>query len=160
MGILRSYKCPRHGFFEAWEPVCEHGCTDVAQVFLRAPTMRDSTKTGRSKRNDNNLKQLAVDFGMTDIKSVKEGEAQPGYLTRNNAKVSKQEEEAAIAAKINGVMWGDAGAGMFNMQNMLSGGAVRSAMGEPVGFNPKDANLPQKLPTIVHANDPTLKIEK
>jgi hypothetical protein len=47
--------------------------------------MRDSTKTGRTKRNDNNLKQLAADFGMTDIKSVKEGESQQGYLTRNNA---------------------------------------------------------------------------
>ena len=157
MGILRSYKCPRHGYFDAWEPLCEHGCTDVAQVILKAPTMRDSTRTGRSKRNDNNLKQLAVDFGMTDIKSVKEGEAQPGYLTRNNAKISKQEEEAAIAAKMNGVIWG--GDNRFSMQNMLSGAAVRSAMGEPVGFNPKDANLPQKLPTVVHANDPTLKID-
>lgn len=160
MGILRSYKCPRHGYFDAWEPLCEQGCTDVAQVILKAPTMRDSTKTGRSKKNDNNLKQLAADFGMSDIKSVKEGEAQPGYLTRNNAKVSKQEEEMAIQAKMNGVMWGDAGAGAFNMANMLSGGAVRSAMGEPVGFNPKDANLPDKLPTIVHANDPDLKIDK
>ena len=158
MGILRSYKCPRHGYFDAWEPLCEHGCTDVAQVILKAPTMRDSTKTGRSKRNDNNLKQLAVDFGMTDIKSVKEGEAQPGYLTRNNAKVSKQEEEAAIQAKINGVIWG--GDNRFSMQNMLSGAAVQSVKGEQVGFNPKDANLPSSLPTIVHANDPTLKIDK
>ena len=158
MGILRSYKCPRHGYFDAWEPLCEHGCTDVAQVILKAPTMRDSTRTGRSKRNDNNLKQLAVDFGMTDIKSVKEGEAQPGYLTRNNAKVSKQEEEAAIQAKINGVIWG--GDNRFSMQNMLSGAAVQSVKGEQVGFNPKDANLPSSLPTIVHANDPTLKIDK
>ena len=108
-------------------------------LFRSAPTMRDSTKTGRSRRNDNNLKQLAVDFGMTDIKSVKEGEAQPGYLTRNNAKVSKQEEEMAIQAKLNGVMWGEAG--KYSMANMLSGAAVQSVHGEKVGFNPKDANI-------------------
>ena len=156
MAILRSYKCPRHGFFEAWEPLCEHGCEDVAVVFLRAPSMRDSVKSGRTKRNDNNLKQLAADFGMTDIKSVKEGESQQGYLTRNNAKVGEQEAEMARQAKLNGVMWGDAG--KYSMQSMLAGGAVKSAMGEQVGFNPKDANLPTKLPTVVHANDPNLKI--
>jgi len=156
MAILRSYKCPRHGFFEAWEPLCEHGCDDVAVVFLRAPSMRDSVKSGRTKRNDNNLKQLAVDFGMTDIKSVKEGESQQGYLTRNNAKINEQEAEMARQAKLNGVMWGDAG--KYSMQSMLAGGAVKSAMGEQVGFNPKDANLPTKLPTVVHANDPNLKI--
>jgi len=156
MAILRSYKCPRHGFFEAWEPLCEHGCEDVAVVFLRAPSMRDSVKSGRTKRNDNNLKQLAVDFGMTDIKSVKEGESQQGYLTRNNAKINEQEAEMARQAKLNGVMWGDAG--KYSMQSMLAGGAVKSAMGEQVGFNPKDANLPTKLPTVVHANDPNLKI--
>jgi hypothetical protein len=156
MAVLRSYKCPRHGYFDAWEPLCEHGCTDVAVVFLKAPSMRDSIKAGRSKRNDNNLKQLAADFGMSDIKSVKEGESQQGYITRNNAKIGEQEAEMARQAKLNGVMWGDAG--KYSMQGMLAGGAVKSAMGEPVGFNPKDANLPTKLPTVVHATDPTLKI--
>lgn len=159
MGILRSYKCIRHGYFDAWEPVCEHGCTDVAQVFLRAPSMRDSTKTGHTKRNDNNLKQLAADFGMTDIKSVKEGEAQPGYLTRNNAKVSKQEEEMAREAKLNGVIWGEAG--KYSMQNMLQGGAVQSAMGEKVGFNPKDANITRgPMAASYQADHEQLKIDK
>ena len=73
MAVMRDYKCPRHGYFTAWEPVCHEGCEDVAQVILRAPTMRDSVIGGRSKRNDTNLKQLAKDFDMTDIKSVKEG---------------------------------------------------------------------------------------
>jgi hypothetical protein len=51
----------------------------------QSPTMRDSVKGGRSKRNDDNIKGLARDFDMTNIKSTREGEAQDGYLTRNNA---------------------------------------------------------------------------
>lgn len=120
--------------------------------------MRDSVVAGRSKRNDSNIKQLAENFGMTNIKSTKEGEAQDGYLTRNNAEKSAQEKDFEVQQKMNGVIWG--GDQRYSMQNMLAGGAVRSAMGEAVGFNPKDANLPKTLPTVVHANDPTLKIDK
>lgn len=158
MAILRDYKCEEHGFFTAWEPKCEHCDREVFSVILKAPTMRDSVVAGRSKRNDSNIKQLAKDFGMTNIKSTKEGEAQDGYLTRNNAEKSAQEKDFEVQQKMNGVIWG--GDQRYSMQNMLAGGAVRSAMGEAVGFNPKDANLPKTLPTVVHANDPTLKIDK
>lgn len=158
MAILRDYKCEEHGFFTAWEPKCEHCDREVYSVILKAPTMRDSVVAGRSKRNDSNIKQLAKDFGMTNIKSTKEGEAQDGYLTRNNAEKSAQEKDFEVQQKMNGVIWG--GDQRYSMQNMLAGGAVRSAMGEAVGFNPKDANLPKTLPTVVHANDPTLKIDK
>jgi hypothetical protein len=161
MAVLRDYKCPTHGYFTAWEPKCEHGCDDVAVVFLKAPTMRDSVVGGRSKKNDTNIKQLAKDFNMTNIKSTREGEAQDGYLARNNAEKTAQEkayEAEQAQRRANGVIWGEAG--RYSMQSMLAGGAVKSAMGEAVGFNPKDANLPSKLPTVVHANDPSLKIDK
>jgi hypothetical protein len=116
--------------------------------------MRDSVIGGRSKRNDTNIKQLAKDFDMTNIKSTKEGEAQDGYLTRKNAPPPEMPPEQAPG---NGVMWGDAG--KFSMAGML-GGMIKSVRGEPVGFSPKDANLPSKLPTVVHANDPSLKIDR
>ena len=70
--ILRDYKCPAHGFFESSEAVCPHGCTTVDQVWLSPP----SFKSDRTKASDKQLKQLALEFKMSDIKSTKEGEAQ------------------------------------------------------------------------------------
>ena len=72
-GVLHDYKCPVHGYFESREPVCPAGCTDVQLVFLK-PIGLQSDKT---KHNDKTLNQLALDFKMGDIKSAKEGEAQP-----------------------------------------------------------------------------------
>lgn len=133
MPVLRSYKCPRHGYFDAWEPVCEQGCTDVAQVILKAPSMRDSTRTRRSKTADDSLKNLALDFKMTDIKSTREGEFQEGYLTRNNAPPPQE------ARPGDNLLWGNAG--RFSMSSVLAGGAVKSVAGEKVGFSPKDAEI-------------------
>lgn len=71
--VLHDYKCPVHGFFESREAVCPAGCTDVQMVFLK-PIGLQSDKT---KHNDKTLKQLALDYNMGDIKSTREGEAQP-----------------------------------------------------------------------------------
>ena len=73
MSVLNDYKCPAHGYFEGREPVCPHGCTDVQVVFLQPV----GTVSNRTKGSDKTLKQLALDFNMSDIKSKKEGEAQP-----------------------------------------------------------------------------------
>lgn len=155
MAILRDYKCPRHGYFTAWEPMCHEGCEDVAQVILRAPTMRDSVKGGRSKRNDQNIKQLAADFNMTNIKSTREGEAQDGYLTRNNAPVPQQPPAEAPGS---GVIWGDAG--KFSMAGML-GGMIKPVAGEQVGFSPKDANITRgPMAASFTADHDNLKLDK
>ena len=71
--VINDYKCDVHGFFEAREAKCPHGCDTVQLVFLQPVGL----KSDRTKNNDKNLKQLASDFQMTDIKSVREGEAQP-----------------------------------------------------------------------------------
>jgi len=155
MAILRDYKCPRHGYFTGWGPVCDEGCTDVAQVILRAPTMRDSVIGGRSKRNDTNIKKLASDFNMTDIKSTKEGEHQTGYLARNNAPVPKQ---PPVDRPGSAVMWGEAG--KYNMQSML-GGMVKPVRDEQVGFSPKDANLTRgPMAASYYADHDNLKLDK
>jgi hypothetical protein len=73
MSVLNDYKCPAHGYFEGRKPVCPHGCTDVQVVFLQPV----GTVSNRTKGSDKTLKQLALDFNMSDIKSKKEGEAQP-----------------------------------------------------------------------------------
>ena len=73
MAVIHDYKCPAHGYFESREPVCPHGCTDVQVVFLQPV----GVTSDRTKGSDKTLKQLALDFKMSDVKSVKEGEAQP-----------------------------------------------------------------------------------
>jgi len=158
MAVMRDYKCPKHGYFTAWEPMCHEGCTDVAQVILRAPTMRDSVVGGRSKRNDDNIKGLAKEFGMTNIKSTREGEFQEGYLTRNNAPQPEMPPEATGGRPGDAVMWGDAG--KFNMAGMLAG-MVKPVKDEQVGFSPKDANL-TRGPSVssYYADQDNLKLDK
>ena len=150
MAILRSYKCIEHGYFDAWEAMCPHGCLDVAVVILKAPSMRDSTKAARSKSVDTTAKSLAKEFKMTNIKTTREGEFQEGYHTRNN-----QSKEPAPR---DSIMWG--GGGRFNMASVLSGNAVKSAHGEPVGTNIKDLNLTQGPKAASYFSDPEgLKIK-
>lgn len=73
MSVLNDYKCPVHGFFEAYEARCPAGCTDVSLVFLKPV----GVKSDSTKHNDRTLTTLAADFNMGDIKSTREGEAQP-----------------------------------------------------------------------------------
>ena len=114
---------------------------EVAIVYLQpVGLMSDGTK-----KNDKNIKQLAMDFDMTNIKSTREGENQAGYFTRKNKTSKKQlEKEAKAAAEQkreprpgDAAIWG--GDSRYSMGNLLKGGAVRSVMGESVGLNPKDA---------------------
>jgi hypothetical protein len=94
MSVVHDYKCPAHGFFESREPVCPSGCTDVQMVFLQAV----GVKSDSTKQADTTMRELAKDYGMSDIKSVREGEAQPHALL--NAK-QKQMAQNPFA-----VQWG------------------------------------------------------
>jgi len=72
--VLHDYKCNEHGFFEAYEAVCPVcGSTEVQMVFLQPV----GTISDRTKGSDKTINQLALDFNMSDIKSVRKGEAQP-----------------------------------------------------------------------------------
>lgn len=75
MAVLKDYKCLAHGYFEAWEPRCPKGCDGEAIMvaFLQPVGLRSDT----TKHSDSTMRGLAQDFGMSDIKSVREGEAQP-----------------------------------------------------------------------------------
>jgi len=75
MAVLKDYKCLAHGYFEAWEPLCPKGCDGEAIMvaFLQPVGLRSDT----TKHSDTTMRGLAQDFGMSDIKSVREGEAQP-----------------------------------------------------------------------------------
>ena len=63
---------------------------EVMVVFLQAPALMGD----RTKAADKNLKQLAIEFDMSDIKTTREGENQSGYLTRKNKFSEKEYAEA------------------------------------------------------------------
>lgn len=130
MPVKRDYKCEAHGFFEAWEAQCPHGCLDgIMIVHLQAPGLLGD----RTKGVDRTLNGLAGDFGMTNMRSTREGEAQDGYYKRNNAPQPRDMPQQPGS----GVIWGDSG--RFSMSSITSGRAVQSVRGESVGFRPQDA---------------------
>ena len=88
--VLKDYHCTEHGYFEGWEERCPiKGCHGAVSVVFLQPV---SLKSDRTKKADKTLKGLAQDFGMTDIKSTKEGEHQTGYIKRNNKQTDKQRQ--------------------------------------------------------------------
>lgn len=160
MAVLHDYKCKEHGYFEAWEAVCPQGCTeDVMLVFLQAPSLMSES----TKKNDQTIKNLASDFGMTNLRSTKEGENQSGYFTRNNKSKDIDVESQSISRESNprdAAIWGG-GFKNLNMKSILSGRAVQSVRGESVGINPKEAgNLTGPRAASYTQDHDNLKIEK
>ena len=141
MSVLHDYKCAEHGYFESYEAVCPNGCIDdVMVVFLQATGTRSDT----TKKNDKNIKQLAIDFGMSNIKSTREGESQTGFYKRNNKTQDVETQSQSIpqptqreARAGDSAIWGGGYRGL-NMKSIISGQAVKSVHGESVGMNPKE----------------------
>jgi hypothetical protein len=106
------------------------------------------TRSAKTSATDNNLKQLAIEYDMTDIKSTKAGEHQSGYMKRKNKLTDKQFAQASDAMQAqnqqqqkqtrpgDSVIWG--GGGNINMKSVM-GGQFKSVAGESVGINPKAA---------------------
>lgn len=143
MGILRDYYCDTHGIFEAWEPKCPMKlCKGEISIVHLKPVGLKSDKT---KRTDKTVQQLAIDYGMTDIKTTREGEHQTGYLKRNNQLTDKEFAQATEAIQAaqpkeprpgDQVIWG--GGGSINMKSVMSG-QFKPVRDETVGVNPKSA---------------------
>jgi hypothetical protein len=165
MAVLKDYKCEKHGYFESRKPQCPmKNCTEeVYVVFLKAPGLMSDT----TKKNDRTVKQLAMDFDMTNVKSTREGENQAGFFTRKNKTSKKQlEKEAQIAAERpreprpgDAAIWG--GDNRFSMNNLLRGNTIRPVADEAVSFNPKDAGNLTGPKAASYINDhQNLSIEK
>jgi hypothetical protein len=61
-----------HGEFEATEPRCPHGCTVVAErEFRTAPAYHN----GKTKRTDSLVRSQVESFGLSNIRSARQGEA-------------------------------------------------------------------------------------
>jgi hypothetical protein len=161
MAILRDYHCSVHSYFEGWDAKCPiKGCSgEVSNVILQAPGLLSD----KTKSTDKNIRGIAQDFGMTDLKSTRAGEHQTGFLTKDNkltdaefkhatGAIEEMKRQAMNHAAENGIstqapepeqrpgsaaIWG--GDNRFSMQSVLSGRAVQSIKGESVGFRPQDA---------------------
>jgi hypothetical protein len=161
MAVMKDFKCDNHGYFESRLPKCPmKGCThEVFQVHLQAPGL----VSAKTKFTDKSTKQLAKEFGMSNIKSTREGENQSGYLTRNNKFTEKEYAEAEkYATRKRGnkdklqktpvpetpkepragdnAIWGGAFQGM-NMQSILAGRYSTSIKGESAGLTPSQAGI-------------------
>lgn len=127
--ILRDYKCEEHGYFEGYRAECPHThCeAEVYVVLLKAPGIISD----RTKGADATLAGLAKEFGMTDIKSTREGEHQDGFFTRNNQ--GKPADEPPEPRPRDAAIWG--GTGGLSMKSVLNG-AIKPVRDEPVSINP------------------------
>ena len=143
MAVLKDYCCPKHGEFESMQAQCPMKLcdADVYVLFKKAPGL----KSDKTKSTDRNLRQLAMDYDMTDIKSTREGEHQTGYMKRKNKLTDKQFAEATEAMQANqqqqarpgdSAIWG--GAGAVNMKSVMAG-RYKPVADEAVSFNPKNA---------------------
>jgi hypothetical protein len=161
MAILRDYYCTNHGIFEAWEPDCPMKlCKGEISVVHLKPV---GTRSPKTSATDNNLKQLAIEYDMTDIKSTKAGEHQTGYMKRKNKLTDKQFAEATDAIQSqnqqqqkqarpgDSVIWGSGG--NISMKSVM-GGQFKSVNGESVGINPKAAGDLQGPRTASYMADP------
>ena len=160
MAILRDYHCTNHGIFEAWEPECPMKLCkgDISIVHLKPV----GTRSPKTSATDKNLKQLAIEYDMTDIKSTKAGEHQTGYMKRKNKLTDKQFAEATDAMQAqnqqqqkqsrpgDSVIWG--GGGNISMKSVM-GGQFKSVNGESVGINPKSTGDLQGPRANVVMND-------
>lgn len=158
MAVMHDYKCDLHGFFEAWEPVCPEGCTENVQMVFLQPVGLTSDTT---KHNDKTLKQLALDFNMTNIKSTREGDSQAGYYTRNNGPTPKDVPPVPREARPgDAAIWGGAG-GKLTMDNILKGNMFRSVAGEQVSVMPNQVgNLTPPRPASYMADQDNLSLDK
>lgn len=73
MAILREFRCAAHGAFESKDGECPAGCSPrfVVQEIRTPP----SHLSGKTKRSDHELRQLSLDYRMSDIPSAEEGES-------------------------------------------------------------------------------------
>lgn len=114
MPVLKEWKCKAHGFFESFEKRCPKGCTTVEQAFL-TPV---GTRSDRTKSADANLRQIALDFGLSNMASAREGEP-------TRIKTKQQRDAEALEVKLRHRFAPMAKGGTFNAETKkITGGNV------------------------------------
>ena len=141
MAVLHDYKCLAHGYFEAWEARCPKGCDGeaVQKVFLQPVGL----KSDSTKHNDRTLQSLATEYHMSDIKSVREGEAQP-------ARFGQQQQQNPLATR-----WGaPSEIGNFNTAPIRDESVNGLQLAQATG------KIDQLRPSVVRHDHENLKIKE
>jgi hypothetical protein len=81
MSVMKEYVCAAHGEFEARTPKCPRGCSSrfVRQEFRTAPAAR----SGRTKLLDKEMRNLATDYRLPDIRVTEPGMSVMDNLRKN-----------------------------------------------------------------------------
>lgn len=91
-GVIKEWRCKAHGVFDSVEPArCPKGCTTVERVFLTAP----GTRSDKTKHSDRTLNQLALDFGLGNIRG------KPGESARvlSHAQIKERDAQTKLQAR-------------------------------------------------------------
>jgi hypothetical protein len=81
MSVMKEYVCAAHGAFEARSPKCPRGCSArfVRQEFRTAPAVR----SGGTHAIDRELRNLASDYRLPDIRTSDDGQSVMQNLRKN-----------------------------------------------------------------------------
>jgi hypothetical protein len=87
MAVLKEWRCATHGEFEGSHPICPHQpcrSESVVQEFRTPPKIG----TQMSRRHALGLQRTADLYGLTDLRTVREGEiSKPTYVSPSGAKL-------------------------------------------------------------------------
>ena len=159
MAVLKEFNCPGHGDFESFEARCPHGCTVVAErEFRTAPAYHN----GSTRRTDSLVRSQVESFGLSNIRSSREGET-----ARIQSPQERQMAEFQKAVKNRyPSLWGqvpkggklEVGRGIVN-----EGGGAPAAMaahGAPTtGGIDKNVLAQNKRPTQIIRDPQNLKVD-
>lgn len=126
--ILRDYRCPDHGLFESAASQCPtDGCTAAVTVAFLKPVGHISRRT---KGFDRDLRMQAESFGMTNLRSAREGDNQLGFMPDS---VNFGEVAPEAWRQPESVKWGSAKFGASDSERSLTtytGGAAKLDIAE------------------------------
>lgn len=154
MAVLKEFKCFAHGFFEGFEARCPKGCTTVQQVFL-TPV---GTRSDKTKSADANLRQIALDFGLSNMASARQGEAA-------RIKTKQQRDAEALEVKLRHRFAPMAKGGTFNAETKKStgsGGALAAMAAQGATPTPQVLAAREAFVTPIHSptQNPKMTIVK
>lgn len=161
MAVIKEFSCPGHGPFESTEPRCPHGCTVVSEREFRTAPAHHS---GKTKRTDDLVRQQVEAFGLTNIRSSRQGET-----ARIQTPQERQMAEFQKAVKNRyPSLWGQVPkggvfkAGLGPEGETPGGGAIGAlaAHGAPATEAINKEALAQHKPTVQQIRDPqNLKVD-
>ena len=143
MAVLHDWICLAHGKFESFDGRCPHGCDEqfVAKTYVQAPGLRSD----RTKNIDNTFRQLAADYGLTDMNN------QNGTGAVKRPDPYKEKEQSELIGRLGDTshLWGQLPSGQGGISQALAANRV-------AGENALSAILPslhQPVPQVVGRYD-------